>query len=72
MPNTRTRCMACNSVVTKDESECYVCGEPVPGVKKSFLSWLSSSPKSESRKQKAKKSPQQSAAERVAFFAVTK
>jgi hypothetical protein len=28
------RCNECNSVVTRTDSECYVCGEPVPGAKK--------------------------------------
>ena len=72
MPHTRTRCMACNSVVTKNESECYVCGEPVPGAKKSFLSWLNPAPKPGSGKRNAKKSSQQKVAERIAFFAATK
>ncbi len=28
------RCDECNSVVTRTDSECYICGRPVPGVKK--------------------------------------
>jgi len=27
------RCNECNSVITKNDSECYVCGEAVPGAK---------------------------------------
>jgi hypothetical protein len=30
------RCNECNSVVTKNDSECYICSQPVPGVKKGF------------------------------------
>ena len=33
-----TRCNECNGVITKTDSECYICGEPVPGAKK--RSWL--------------------------------
>ena len=29
-----TRCKQCYGVVTKVDSECYICGEPVPGFKK--------------------------------------
>jgi hypothetical protein len=32
-----TRCNECNSVVTRTDAECYICGVPVPGVKKA--SW---------------------------------
>ena len=28
------RCNECNSVVTRTDSECYICGLPVPGAKK--------------------------------------
>jgi hypothetical protein len=28
------RCNECNSVLTKTDSECYICGDPVPGAKK--------------------------------------
>ena len=28
------RCNECNSVITRTDSECYVCGEVVPGAKK--------------------------------------
>jgi hypothetical protein len=28
------RCNECNSVITRSDSECYVCGEVVPGAKK--------------------------------------
>jgi hypothetical protein len=31
-----TRCNECNSVVTKMDSECYICGEPVSAAQKSF------------------------------------
>lgn len=31
------RCNECNSVVTKRDSECYVCGLPVPGTKRLSL-----------------------------------
>jgi hypothetical protein len=30
------RCNECNSVVTRTDSECYICGLPVPGRKKPF------------------------------------
>ncbi len=29
-----TRCNQCNSVITKLDCVCYVCGEPVPGARK--------------------------------------
>jgi hypothetical protein len=33
-----TRCNECNGIIAKTDSECYICGEPVPGLKKrSFL-----------------------------------
>jgi hypothetical protein len=32
-----TRCNSCNSVVTKGDLECYICGDPVPGAAKA--SW---------------------------------
>jgi len=28
------RCNDCNSIITRTDSECYVCGQPVPGAKK--------------------------------------
>jgi hypothetical protein len=28
------RCNSCFGVLTRAESECYVCGEPVPGARK--------------------------------------
>ena len=28
------RCYECNSILTKKDLECFVCGEPVPGAKK--------------------------------------
>ena len=31
------RCMSCGGVIAKKEVECYVCGEPVPGTKRSFF-----------------------------------
>lgn len=31
-----TRCNFCNSVITRSDSECYICHEPVPGMAKSF------------------------------------
>ena len=31
-----TRCKECNSVITKIDSHCYICEEPVPGAKKRF------------------------------------
>jgi hypothetical protein len=30
------RCNECNSVITKNDSECYICGVPAPGAKKPF------------------------------------
>ena len=30
------RCVECNGVLTRADSECYICGLPVSGVKKSF------------------------------------
>lgn len=33
-----TRCYECNGIIARAESECYICGEPVPGAKK--RSWL--------------------------------
>jgi uncharacterized membrane protein YvbJ len=29
-----TRCNSCNGIVTKTDSECFTCGEPVPGAAK--------------------------------------
>ena len=29
-------CIECHSVVTRTDSECYICGLPVPGAKNSF------------------------------------
>ncbi len=29
-----TRCNTCNSVITRHDSECYICHEPVPGMNK--------------------------------------
>ena len=31
-----TRCNSCNSVITRNDSECYICHEPVPGMAKPF------------------------------------
>ncbi len=62
MPNSR--CMECNSVVTKDEATCWVCGEPVPGAKKSLLAWLLRPKKPESGKVSKIKSRGQNAAAR--------
>jgi hypothetical protein len=31
------RCNECNSVITTTDSECYICGIPVPGAKKLSL-----------------------------------
>jgi hypothetical protein len=31
-----TRCTSCNSVVKKNDLECYICGDPVPGASKPF------------------------------------
>jgi hypothetical protein len=31
------RCNECNSVITATDSECYICGIPVPGMKKLSL-----------------------------------
>jgi hypothetical protein len=28
------RCISCNGILTKTDTECYVCGEPVPGARK--------------------------------------
>jgi hypothetical protein len=30
------RCDSCNSVLTRTDLECFVCGEPVPGARKPF------------------------------------
>ena len=38
-----TRCKDCNSVITKLDSECYVCGEPVPQAQRTF--WRRKEPK---------------------------
>jgi hypothetical protein len=32
------RCNACNGIITRADVDCYVCGEPIPGRSKSFLS----------------------------------
>ena len=29
-----TRCNSCNGIITKTDSECFTCGEPVPGLPK--------------------------------------
>jgi hypothetical protein len=29
-----TRCNECNGIIARTDSECYICGEPVPGLKK--------------------------------------
>ena len=29
-----TRCNDCNSILTKTDMECFICGQPVPGAKK--------------------------------------
>jgi hypothetical protein len=31
-----TRCNECNSVITRTDSECYICGLAVPGARKGF------------------------------------
>jgi hypothetical protein len=31
------RCNSCNGVITRTDSECYVCGEPIPGARKRFF-----------------------------------
>lgn len=31
------RCNECGSVIAKNDVQCYVCGDPVPGAKKSLL-----------------------------------
>lgn len=30
------RCNECNSVIARNDSECYICGLPVPGAKQPF------------------------------------
>ena len=30
------RCNQCNSVITRSDLDCYLCGEPVPGARKPF------------------------------------
>jgi hypothetical protein len=32
-----TRCNECNGIIAKTDSECYICGEPVPGFQKRAL-----------------------------------
>ena len=32
------RCIECNSVITKTDNECYICGQAVPEAKKRVLS----------------------------------
>ena len=29
-----TRCYSCNGIITRTDSECFTCGEPVPGAKR--------------------------------------
>jgi len=31
------RCNECNSIITKEDSECYICGQVVPGAKRFAL-----------------------------------
>jgi hypothetical protein len=31
-------CNSCNSIITKKDLECYVCGEPVPGARRAKFS----------------------------------
>jgi hypothetical protein len=33
-----SRCIECNSIITRTDSECYICGQVVPGNKK--RSWI--------------------------------
>jgi hypothetical protein len=37
MTKYRSRCAMCNAVIARSDSECYVCGEPVPGFKRSWF-----------------------------------
>lgn len=69
MPNCNSRCLECNSIITKNELKCYVCGEPAPGAKNSFMAWLMKPGKTESAKSR---SAHQKVAARVAFFAAQK
>lgn len=48
--------MECNSIVTKNELKCWVCGEPVRGAKKlSILAWLAGPAKPDAGKIAAKR-----------------
>ncbi len=38
------RCNECNGVITRSDSECYICGLPL-GEKKSFWTWKKKEPK---------------------------
>jgi hypothetical protein len=31
-----TRCSECNGIIARQDRECYICGEPVPGMRKSL------------------------------------
>jgi hypothetical protein len=39
------RCNSCNGIITRDDVECYVCGEPVPGARRGFFSLFQRTPK---------------------------
>lgn len=37
LKETMNRCSNCSGIVTKTETNCYLCGEPVPGRSEFFL-----------------------------------
>ncbi len=61
-----SRCSDCNSVMTKSELNCWVCGEPVAGARRSsFVAWLLG-------RKVTGKSPVPNVAARAAYFSPTK
>jgi hypothetical protein len=40
-----TRCEECNGIIARTDTECYMCGKPVPGSKKRFLKRKKQQPK---------------------------
>jgi hypothetical protein len=67
-----SRCTDCNSVITRNERKCWVCGEPVAGARKSsFMAWLWGPAKPQPGKGNGKKSPVPDVAARVAYFSAT-
>ncbi len=66
MATFNTRCNNCNSVITKHDVKCYVCGEPVE-VNGGFFAWLRRAPEPPKEKKSAPAAKTEKTAESKSF-----